>query len=94
MTRSLLGASGLVVPRGIARIAPRVPALLEQAALQRPASRWATGSIVTDPLPNQSAFAFSVIAACSFLISAGDNCGRSTLTVSLLSLAVSANGGL
>ena len=41
----------------------------------------------------QSAFAFSVIAASSFLMSAGDSCGRSSLTVSLLSFAVSANGG-
>jgi len=43
---------------------------------------------------DQSLFAFSCIAACSFWISAGDNCGRSTLIVSLLSLAVSVNGGL
>jgi hypothetical protein len=43
---------------------------------------------------DQSAFAFSRIAACSFLMSSGDNCGRSTLIVNLLSLAVSGNGGL
>jgi hypothetical protein len=43
---------------------------------------------------NQSAFAFSSIAACSFLISSGDNCGRFILTVNLLSLAVNGNGGL
>ena len=43
---------------------------------------------------DQSAVAFSIIAACSFLMSSGDNCGRSTLMVSLLSLAVSGNGGL
>jgi hypothetical protein len=42
----------------------------------------------------QSRFAFSVIAASSFAMSAGESCGRSTLIVSLLSLAVSANGGL
>jgi hypothetical protein len=42
---------------------------------------------------DQSAFAFSRIAACSLLMSSGDNCGRSTLMVSLLSLAVSGNGG-
>ena len=44
--------------------------------------------------PGQSLFALSCIAACSFLISAGDSCGRSTLIVSLLSLAVSRNGGV
>jgi hypothetical protein len=43
---------------------------------------------------DQSRFAFSCIAACSFLMSAGDNCGRSTLIVSLLNFAVSGNGGL
>ena len=42
---------------------------------------------------NQSLLALSSIASCSFLMSAGDNCGRSTLIVSLLSLAVSVNGG-
>ena len=36
----------------------------------------------------QSAFAFSIIAARSFLMSAGDNWGRSTLIVTLLSFAV------
>jgi len=34
------------------------------------------------------------IASSNFLMSAGDNCGRSTVIVSLLSLAVSGNGGL
>ena len=43
---------------------------------------------------DQSRFAFSFIAAWSFLMSSGDNCGRSTLMVSLLSLVVSGNGGL
>jgi len=43
---------------------------------------------------DQSRFAFSCIAAWNFLMSSGDNCGRSTLMVSLLSLAVSGNGGL
>src|SRR5439155_23789329 len=33
-------------------------------------------------------------ASWSFLMSAGDNCGRSTLIVSLLSLAVRGKGGL
>jgi hypothetical protein len=52
------------------------------------------GSARFAPGTDQSAFAFSIIAACSFLMSSGDNCGRSTLMVSLLSLAVSGNGGL
>src|SRR5260370_15417079 len=34
------------------------------------------------------------VASSSFLMSSGDNCGRSTLIVSLLSLAVKGNGGL
>jgi hypothetical protein len=42
---------------------------------------------------DQSCFAFSIIAASSFLMSASDNCGRLTLRVSLFSLAVSGNGG-
>jgi hypothetical protein len=43
---------------------------------------------------NQSALAFSSIAARSRLMSSGESCGRSTLIVGLLSLAVSGNGGL
>jgi len=37
---------------------------------------------------------FFTIAASSFLISSGESCGRSSLMVSLLSFAVSLNGGL
>ena len=33
-------------------------------------------------------------ASSNFLMSAGDNCGRSTLMVTLLSVAVNGNGGL
>ena len=56
--------------------------------------RAATARATQREPPGQSAFAFSVIAASSFLISSGDSCGRSTLIVSLFSLAVSANGGV
>lgn len=42
---------------------------------------------------DQSPFAFSFIAASSLAMSAGDNCGRSSLSVSLFSFAVSAKGG-
>src|SRR4029453_3751670 len=43
---------------------------------------------------DQSRFAFSFMAASSFLMSSGDSWGRSTLLLSLLNLAVSGNGGL
>jgi hypothetical protein len=43
---------------------------------------------------DRSLFAFSSIASRTFSMSAGDNCGRSTLIVSLLSLAASGNGSL
>ena len=39
------------------------------------------------------ASAAAFIPSSSFLMSSGDNCGRSTLSVSLLSLPVNANGG-
>jgi hypothetical protein len=42
---------------------------------------------------DQSAVAFSRIAASNFLMSSDDNCGRSILIVSLLNFAVSGNGG-
>jgi len=58
------------------------------------AARAASRPAAAAPSSGQSALAFSCIAACSFLMSSGDSCGRSTLIVSLLSLAVSANGGL
>jgi len=47
-----------------------------------------------DHAAHHSARAFSFIAASSFLMSAGVSCGRSTLIVSLFSLAVSGKGGL
>jgi hypothetical protein len=44
-------------------------------------------------LTRRSGQPFFRIAASIFLMSSGDNCGRSTWIVSLFSLAVSGNGG-
>ena len=78
-------------PQRVAQSRP-APGIKDVSAPERrrPHARSARFTVRRD----QSLFAFSFIAASSFLMSAGDSCGRSTLIVSLLSLAVSGNGGL
>ncbi len=57
------------------------------------AQRVLVRKIAAYELPNYFASAADFMPSSSFLMSSGDNCGRSTLIVSLLSLAVSGNGG-
>lgn len=74
--------------------------LSRTATLRRPgqaSAEFAPGSVDTEAarvLRSYSLIWLLRVAASSFLMSAGDNCGRSTLIVSLFSLAVSGKGGL
>ena len=73
-------------------IPPAYRARARASGVSAPAapSRGAVGAFHEPPRHQSPALS---IASRSFLISSGDSCGRATLIVSLLNLAVSGNGG-